>query len=159
MVHAKAKQLYIDGNSISSIATAVGRTRTTIYTYKAKDLEKGIDWDELRYQKQTSQTVTEVDEKRFLSTLILNFENTMKNLSSIEEPEKRLNILTKFVSAYWKIKAPAKGDCKGAKANGASEAIYALSQLAVEQNSHAVVEFLSNNHDIVIERVLSSIRS
>ena len=158
MKHKRAKQLYIDGVSISSIATAVGLTRTTIYTYKSKDLKKGIDWDELRYLKQTSTVSTKTDEKKFLGTLIQSFENAMSELEEIEEPEKRLNILTRFVNAYYKIKSPNKGDTKGAKASGASEAIYAISQLAIEQGNHGVVNFLSENHDIIIERVLSSIK-
>jgi len=158
MKHKRAKQLYIDGNSITDIATAVGLTRTTIYTYKAKDLKKDIDWDELRYLKQTSATSTKTDEKKFLGTLIQSFENAMMELEQIEEPEKRLNILTKFVNAYYKIKSPNSGDTKGAKASGASEAVYALSKLAMEQGNHTVVNFLSDNHDIVIERVLSSIK-
>ena len=158
MKHKRAKQLYIDGVSISSIATAVGLTRTTIYTYKSKDLKEGIDWDELRYLKQTNATATKSDEKRFLATLIQSFENAMASLEEIEEPKARLQILTQFVSAYYKIKSPNKGDTKGAKASGASEAIYAISQLAIEQGNHGVVNFLSENHDIVIERVLSSIK-
>lgn len=151
----RAKQLYVDGHGISSVATAVGVSRTTVYNYKAEDFKEGIDWDELKYFKQTNATATKDDEKRFLGTLIQNFENAMASLEEIEEPEKRLNVLTKFVNAYYKIKAPAKGDCKGAKASGASEAIYAVSQLAMESGNHSVVNFLSEYHDIVIERVLS----
>ena len=156
--HQKAKQMYVDGHSVTHIATALGVSRTTIYNYKKEDLSKDIDWDELRYLKQTNATATKDDEKRFLSTLILNFENAMVELESVEEPKERLTILTKFVNAYYKIKAPVKGDCRGAEASGASEAIYVLSALAVEQNHLEVVNFLSDYHDVIIERVLSSIK-
>lgn len=154
--HERCKQLYIDGHSISSIATAVGVSRATVYNYKSEDLKKSIEWDELKYIKQTNATATKDDEKRFLGTLIQNFENAMASLEEIEEPEKRLTILTKFINAYYKIKSPNKGDCKGAKASGASEAVYAISQLAMESDNLSVVNFLSEYHDVVIERVLSS---
>jgi len=155
----RAKVLYIGGETITSIATALGLTRATIYNYKKEDLRKKIDWDELRYHKQTSSISTKGDEKRFLATLIQSFEKAMTELEEVEEPEKRLNILTKFVNAYYKIKSPSKGDTKGAMATGASKAIYAVSKLAMEQGNTEVVNFLSEYHDIVIERVISSLKS
>ncbi len=154
----RAKQLYAQGHNITDIATTLGLTRTTIYTYRSADLQNGIDWDELRYLKQTSAKSTDESEKRFMGTLILNFENAMKDLETEENPAKRLEILTKFVNAYYKIKQPGKADTKGAKAAGASEAIYTLSQLAIEQQHEAVVQWLSENHDLIIERVLSTIK-
>ena len=159
MKNQRAKVLYIDGNNITSIATALNLTRTTIYTYKKEDLKNNIDWDELRYLKQTSSIAKDGDEKRFLATLIQSFENAMAGLEEIEDAEKRLNILTRFVGAYHKIKNPTHSDTKGATAKGASQAIYAVSQLAVEQGNTAVVNFLSEYHNIVIERVISSIKT
>lgn len=155
----RAKVLYIEGKTITDIATALGLTRTTIYNYRKEDLKNKIDWDDLRYHNQTKANATQGDEKRFLATLIQSFENAMAELEEVEEPEKRLNILTKFVNAYYKIKSPNKGDTKGAMATGASQAIYAVSQLAIEQGNQSVVNFLSEYHDIVIERVISSIKA
>lgn len=159
MKKQRAKTLYVDGNSITSIATALGVTRTTIYNYKSSDLKNRVDWEELKYLKQTNAISTDGDEKRFLATLIQSFENAMAELEELDEPEKRLNILTKFVNAYYKIKSPNKGDTKGATATGASQAIYAVSQLAIEHGNTEVVNFLSEYHDIVIERVISSSKS
>ncbi len=158
MKKKRAKSLYLDGNSITNIATALGVTRTTIYNYKSADLKNGIDWDELRYLKQTNASSTDESEKKFLATLIINFENAMLSLND-HEPKERLAILTKFASAYYKLKQPSKGDTKGAKASGANEAIYALSKLAMEQNNEPVINFLSEYHDIIIERVLSAVKS
>ena len=159
MKKKRAKSLYIDGNSITTIATAVGVTRTTVYNYKSSDLKEGIDWDELRYLKQTNASSTDESEKKFLGTLIIEFENAMHSLHDME-PKERLATLTKFASAYYKLKQPnTKGDSKGAKASGASEAIYALSQLAIEQKNDDVINFLSEYHDVIIERVLSSLKA
>jgi len=157
MKKKRAKSLYIDGNSITTIATAVGVTRTTVYNYKASDMKEGIDWDELRYLKQTNATSTNESEKKFLGTLVIEFENAMLSLHDME-PKERLATLTKFASAYYKLKQPNQGDTKGAKAGGASAAIYALSQLAIEQQNDEVINFLSENHDIIVERVLSSVK-
>lgn len=149
--------MYAAGNSITAIATALGVTRTTIYNYRAADLKEGIDWEELRYLKQTDTSSVQESEKSFLSTLIINFENAMAGIKDLE-PKEQLALLTKYASTYYKLKQPSKGDSKAAKASGASEAIYALSQLAMEQQNEDVVSFLSEYHDVIIERVLSSVK-
>lgn len=153
----RAKELYVSGKNITDVAIALGVTRTTIYNYKAEDLKNGIDWEALRYNKNTNASTTDADEKRFLNILIESFEIGLAELNELEAP-KRLEALTKFVNAYWKIKQPNKSDCKSAKASGASEAIYVLSQVAMEQENESVIQFLSEYHDIIVERVLSQIK-
>lgn len=153
----RAKNHYIEGKSISHIATALGISRATIYNYKRSDLECGIDWDALRYAKATSKKGIEASEKRFLATLISEFETAFEQLQE-EPPQKRLQILTNFASAYYKLKQPHKGDCKSAKLSGASEAIYAIAQLAAEEKEERTVAFLSRFHERVIERVLSRVK-
>jgi len=157
MKKKRAKSLYIDGNSITSIATALNVTRTTIYNYKAADLKEGICWDELRYLKQTNAASTREGEKNFLATLIINFENAMLGIKDLE-PKEQLALMTKYASAYYKLKQPNKGDAKGATADGATKAIYALSQLAIEQKNDDVINFLSEYHDVIVERVLSAVK-
>ena len=153
----QAKAYYIEGKSISHIATALGISRATVYNYKRADLEQGVDWDALRYAKATSAKSSEANERRFLATLISEFETAFEQLQE-EPPQKRLQILTNFASAYYKLKRPAKGDCKHAKLSGASEAIYAIAQLAAELQEAATVTFLSEYHERVIERVLSKVK-
>jgi len=154
----RARELFIEGKSPTDIATALRVSRPTVYNYKAADLKEGIDWEDLRYQKNTSASSTDADEKKFLNTLIESFELGLAELNELEAP-KRLEALTKFVNAYYKLKQPNKGDCKSAKASGASDAIYALSQIAMDQQNHEVIGFLSDNHDLIVERVLSQIKS
>jgi len=79
----------------------------------------------------------------------------MIGLQEIEDPQKRLDAITKYASAYWKIKQPNPNDCKGQRAQGATDAIYIISQIAIEEKNSAVVGFLSNQTNIIIERVLA----
>lgn len=159
MKRQRARKLYASGKSISDIATALQLTRTTIYNYRSTDLAESIDWEELRYLKQTDSQSTANNEQKFLNTLIESFETTLTKLEEIDNPTKRLEALAKFANTYYKIKQPNQSDQKIARAKGASDAIYALSQVAIEQHKTEVVEWLSQNHDLIIQRVLSSQKS
>ena len=47
-----------------------------------------------------------------------------------------------------------KNDCKSAIIDAVSKTIYELSQMALEDDNKMMVEFLSNNADKIIERVI-----
>ncbi len=148
------KKLYIDGKTISEICQIVGISRATFYNLKKKDLDSGIDWEELAFTKAIDPSETKLNEKEFLITLIRSFEDALKNLDDIENPTKRLQLLKEYANSYYKLKAPLKNDCKSAVIDAISKTIYELSQMALEDDNKIMVEFLSKNADKIIERVL-----
>ncbi len=148
------KKLYIDGKTISEICQIVGISRATFYNLKKKDLDSGIDWEELAFTKAIDPSETKLNEKEFLITLIRSFEDALKNLDDIEDPTKRLQLLKEYANSYYKLKAPLKNDCKSAVIDAISKTIYELSQMALEDDNKIMVEFLSKNADKIIERVL-----
>ena len=148
------KKLYIDGKTISEICQIVGISRATFYNLKKKDLDSGIDWEELAFTKAIDSSETKLNEKEFLITLIRSFEDALKNLDDIEDPTKRLQLLKEYANSYYKLKAPLKNDCKSAIIDATSKTIYEISQMALEDDNKIMVEFLSKNADKIIERVL-----
>ena len=149
----KKKKYYIEGKSIGDICNIVGISRATFYNHKKKDLDNGIDWDDLAFSKAIDPSGVKLNEKEFLTTLIRSFEDALKKLDEIEDPTKRLQLLKEYANSYYKLKAPLKNDCKSAIIDAVSKTIYELSQMALEDDNKMMVEFLSNNADKIIERV------
>lgn len=148
------KKYYIEGKSIGDICNIVGISRATFYNHKKKDLDNGIDWDDLAFSKAIDPSGVKLNEKEFLTTLIRSFEDALKKLDDIEDPTKRLQLLKEYANSYYKLKAPLKNDCKSAVIDAVSKTIYELSQMALEDDNKMMVEFLSNNADKIIERVI-----
>jgi predicted DNA-binding protein YlxM (UPF0122 family) len=148
------KKYYIEGKSIGDICNIVGISRATFYNHKKKDLDNGIDWDDLAFSKAIDPSGVKLNEKEFLTTLIRSFEDALKKLDDIEDPTKRLQLLKEYANSYYKLKAPLKNDCKSAIIDAVSKTIYELSQMALEDDNKMMVEFLSNNADKIIERVI-----
>lgn len=148
------KKLYVDGKTISEICQIVGISRATFYNLKKKDLDSGIDWEELAFTKAIDPSETKLNEKEFLTTLIRSFEEALKNLDDIEDPTKRLSLLKEYANSYYKLKAPLKNDCKSAVIDATSKTIYEISQIAIETDNKFMVDFLSQNADKIIERVI-----
>ena len=148
------KKYYIEGKSIGDICNIVGISRATFYNHKKKDLDNGIDWDDLAFSKAIDPSGVKLNEKEFLTTLIRSFEDALKKLDEIEDPTKRLQLLKEYANSYYKLKAPLKNDCKSAIIDAVSKTIYELSQMALEDDNKMMVEFLSNNADKIIERVI-----
>lgn len=148
------KKYYIDGKSVAEICNIVGISRATFYNHKKKDLDDGIDWDDLAFSKVIDPSGVKLNEKEFLTTLIRSFEDALKKLDDIEDPTKRLQLLKEYANSYYKLKAPLKNDCKSAIIDAVSKTIYELSQMALEDDNKMMVEFLSKNADKIIERVL-----
>lgn len=148
------KKYYIKGKSIGDICNIVGISRATFYNHKKKDLDNGIDWDDLAFSKAIDPSGVKLNEKEFLTTLIRSFEDALKKLDEIEDPTKRLQLLKEYANSYYKLKAPLKNDCKSAIIDAVSKTIYELSQMALEDDNKMMVEFLSNNADKIIERVI-----
>ena len=148
------KKYYIEGKSIGDICNIVDISRATFYNHKKKDLDNGIDWDDLAFSKAIDPSGVKLNEKEFLTTLIRSFEDALKKLDEIEDPTKRLQLLKEYANSYYKLKAPLKNDCKSAIIDAVSKTIYELSQMALEDDNKMMVEFLSNNADKIIERVI-----
>ena len=148
------KKYHIEGKSIGDICNIVGISRATFYNHKKKDLDNGIDWDDLAFSKAIDPSGVKLNEKEFLTTLIRSFEDALKKLDEIEDPTKRLQLLKEYANSYYKLKAPLKNDCKSAIIDAVSKTIYELSQMALEDDNKMMVEFLSNNADKIIERVI-----
>lgn len=148
------KKYYIEGKSIGDICNIVGISRATFYNHKKKDLDNGIDWNDLAFSKAIDPSGVKLNEKEFLTTLIRSFEDALKKLDEIEDPTKRLQLLKEYANSYYKLKAPLKNDCKSAIIDAVSKTIYELSQMALEDDNKMMVEFLSNNADKIIERVM-----
>ena len=148
------KKYYIEGKSIGDICNIFGISRATFYNHKKKDLDNGIDWDDLAFSKAIDPSGVKLNEKEFLTTLIRSFEDALKKLDEIEDPTKRLQLLKEYANSYYKLKAPLKNDCKSAIIDAVSKTIYELSQMALEDDNKMMVEFLSNNADKIIERVI-----
>ena len=124
------------------------------YNIKKKDLDSGIDWEELAFSKAIDPSETKLNEKEFLTTLIRSFEDALKNLDDIEDPTKRLQLLKEYANSYYKLKAPLKNDCKSAVIDATSKTIYEISQIAIETDNKFMVDFLSQNADKIIEKVI-----
>lgn len=148
------KKLFLEGKTISFIATALSVSRATIYTYKKEDYNAGIDWDELAFASAIDPSGTKLNEKEFLTTLIKEFENALKGLDTLENPAEKLKLLNTYASSYYRLKAPMKNDCKSAVLEASGKAIYAISQLALENDAKETLTFLSKNSDRIIEMVL-----
>ena len=148
------KKYYIEGKSIGDICNIVGISRATFYNHKKKDLDNGIDWDDLAFSKAIDPSGVKLNEKEFLTTLIRSFEDALKNLDDIEDPTKRLSLLKEYANSYYKLKAPLKNDCKSAVIDATSKTIYEISQIAIETDNKFMVDFLSQNADEIIERVI-----
>lgn len=150
----QCKKLFLEGKTISYISTALGISRATIYAYKKEDYEAGIDWDELSYANAIDPGGTKLNEKEFLTALIRQFEEALKELDKLEDPSEKLSLLNDYAKSYYRLKAPLKNDCKSAVLEAASKTIYAISQLALEADDKATLTFLSQNADKIIEATL-----
>lgn len=148
------KKLFLDGKTISYIATALSISRATIYAYKREDYENGIDWDELAFAQAIDPSGTKLNEKEFLATLIRQFEDALKSLDDLDNPAEKLMLLNEYAKSYYRLKAPLKNDCKSAVLEASGKAIYAISQLALEHDAKETLAFLSKNSDRIIEMVL-----
>ena len=62
------KKYYIEGKSIGDICNIVGISRATFYNHKKKDLDNGIDWDDLAFSKAIDPSGVKLNEKEFLTT-------------------------------------------------------------------------------------------
>lgn len=148
------KNFYIDGMSVTDICTALNISRDTFYYHKSALRKQGIDIEELRLANLRSQKNLAEKETEFLNTLIIAFEDGIKLIGEIEDPAEKLEILSKYVNTYYKLKAPKDVDCKQQVIDAVTKTIYEISQIAIEKEAHDVVQFLHSNSNTIMERTL-----
>ena len=148
------KQLYLEGKSITDIATITGVTRQTIYAQKKRDLKEGIDWDELQLARAQDVSGTKMSEKAFLSSLIKSYEEALEGLNALS-PKERLMLTTQYAQSYYRLKAPFKTDCKAQVMDAITKSIYKISEIAIEEDNKAVIEFLSKHSEKIVQRCIN----
>lgn len=150
----EAKSLFIAGESVTSIATVLGVSRATVYAYKKRDLESGVDWDELKFLKATDKADAITSEQEFVATLINQFEKALDGLDEVE-PQKRVEMLSKYVGTYYKLKQQ-KDNVKVNQADIVKETIQTLSRLALTHKAHDVIQFLADHAETIVSEVLKN---
>lgn len=147
------KSLYLSGKSITDISKVCNVSRATIYRHKARDLKEGIDWDALALNKTRDTTKVKHSEEQFLLALIQGFEENLKAIKDKPHLEQ-LEVLKEYASTYYKLKAPLQTDCKAIALQAVSKALSFMADLAKKQKSSTVGNFLADNADEILSRVL-----
>jgi len=154
--HFNAKSLYVDNNkSVTEIAAALDISRTSVYAYKNKDLANGIDWDDLRFLKATDASDAQRSEEDFLALLIHNFEQALEKLNKCEDPAEQVATLSKYAGIYYKIKQQ-RDNPKVNKAGLAKAILERLSQIALDKEATAVIDFLSQHADQIVKAAIEA---
>ena len=154
--HQHAKDLYLAGNNIATIAELLGISRTSIYAYKKKDQGRGMDWDDMRFLKATDANDAQRKEEQFVALLIFQFEKALDNMEAMDdaEPEKKLAIISKHIDTYYKLKKQ-QSNPKVSKASIAKDVLHKISEVALEKEATAVIQFLSTHADQIVSTVIA----
>lgn len=147
------KALYLKGHTITDIAKTCSVTRQTIYRLKKRDFEEGADWDVLALNKSRDISNIKESEERFILTLIQSFENQLEELKKLP-PDEQLPLLKSYTDTYYKLKAPLQSDTKALSLEAATKALSAVVDLAQKSKNPSVQNFLSENADEILSRVL-----
>ncbi len=151
--HIHAKDLYLKNKSISDIATFLGVSRTTIYSYKNADKSNGIDWDELKFLHATDSADAQRNEEDFVTLLIHQFESALDALNNSEAP-KQIETLSKYINTYYKLKQQRENP-KVNKADVAKQVLKKVGDIALKREAAEVIQFLSHNADEIVAAVIS----
>ena len=148
-----AKSLFIEGKTITEIATLLGVSRTSIYTYKNNDKANGTDWDELKFLKATDQSDAIKSEQDFVALLIHQFESSLDKLNNAE-PVEQIEVISKHINTYYKLKQQRENP-KVNKADIAKQVLQQISDIALKKEDMNVIQFLSDHADEVVMTVIS----
>lgn len=150
----KIKEAYVRGMCIDNICTTLNISRGNFYYHKKEDLKRGINWDILALNKERDIESIKEKEARFLRTLILSFEKFIEKSEELE-PET-IEKLHKYAETYWKLKAPQKNDVFASRKQSediARKTIEGIAKLALQEQNEAVVQFLSQNAELIIQTI------
>jgi glutamate synthase domain-containing protein 3 len=149
-----AFDMYKSGKDITTIASSLNISRGTIYNYKKKH-----NWDTKVLFEITDFEDLEAREKKFLATLIQQWESNFDSLKDMELSES-LEILEKYTKLYYKLKASKDNPTiqnRNQRKVIAKDVIQKLSAIAVQKEANCVIEFISNNADAIIDDLIRSI--
>lgn len=156
------KELYIDGHSPTDISVRLNCDRTTVYHHKRADKQNGIDWDELREQKQYNQITStenfEEDKKEFLITLFNAFKKAKDEILNIEDVGERVTKLNSFANNYRKFLNPSVHDCKSTADKASRKTLEIVIDMAADQNEPKVIEFLSDHFEEITAKTVSEVK-
>jgi len=150
--HQQSKNLFIKGNSITTIADLLGLSRTSVYSYKNTDLANGIDWNELKFLKATDSADAQKNEEDFVALLIHSFEKALDQLNQ-SEPDVQIETIAKHIAVYYKLKQQ-RDNVKVNKADIAKLVLTELSGVALAKECTAVIRFLSDHADEIVSTVI-----
>lgn len=138
--------------TMEEMAKTYGISVQTIYYHKRADAKKGIYWEELKLAKLTSREEQEASEARFISTLISSFEAALEAGGDID-----IEMLNKYATTYWRLKAPPKTDGLSAKINEkelALKVVKAIAAIAKELGAKEVLGFLNENAELIASKIV-----
>ncbi len=147
------KALYLSGKNITDIASICNVSRATVYRYKNRDLSEGIDWDTLALNQQRDETNIKQSEEQFILTLIQSFDEAFEDLKKLDS-KKRLEILDRYASTYYRLKAPLQSDSKAISLKAVTKALNYIADLAKKSKNASVQNFLADNTDEILSKVL-----
>lgn len=150
--HQQSKDLYIKGNSVTTIAALLGISRTSVYGYKNSDKSKDIDWDELKFLNATDSGDAQRNEEDFVALLIHTFESALEDLNN-SEPNVQIETISKHIATYYKLKQQ-RDNVKVNKADMAKLILTEVSKIALDKEATEVIAFLSNNADQIVSTVI-----
>ncbi|MDL0088154.1 DUF1804 family protein [Campylobacter gastrosuis] len=148
------KDLYVSGKSIDELCTALNISRQTFYYHKKADFKRGIDWDALKLSNLRSEEELENKEALFVNSLIQNYEKFLQEAGTLS-PEHIEN-LHKFAKTYWSIKAPRQINQKEIELKTAKLTIKSIAELAISHKQNEVANWLSQNAEAIILKVVKS---
>ena len=157
------KRLYIEeGLGDTDIAIRLKCDRGSVSYHKKKDKDAGIDWDELRanreYNRMTSTDNFEEDKKEFLTTLFNAFKKEKQNIEKIKDPTERLQRWNQFANNYHKFLKPSANDCKGVADKASRSILNIIIDFAVEYERNDLVEFLADHFEEITVKAVENVK-
>lgn len=135
---AKARQLFVENESIKDIATEIGVSVSTIYNWKSSDKQRGVNWDKLKAVagNYKLETLAQSLLAQILATFNkLNDELERADLGLIE----KMDVLSKAIDGF-------------------NKAVNSASKLTPEINKLSVVsEFIEKLTDHLDDELLADV--
>lgn len=157
LLRAQIKELYLGGKSYRDIGALLNLAHDSVRYHKNEAKKAGDDWDALLLAKKRDTKDLEIKEQEFLALLISSFEESLEELKKSDaQPSVKLEMLNKYVTSYYKLKAPKDMDCTSQVIDAITKTIYAVSDLALADDNKPVIEFLSSNSEKITEIALKS---
>ena len=153
LLRARIKELYLNDVSVDDICIACNITRPAFYYHKNQDLKRGSNWDSIALRNARNAESVRDKEAVFLKTLIASFEKFIE--SSQELDAGVLEKLHQYAQTYWRLKAPKNDEftMQNKFEQAAKDTIKAIADLALAEENHEVVKFLSDNADEIINKI------